>query len=259
MFNGINGFVESLPLLFSLPLLRAVFLNESQISLLGQHISTWEYFYFILAFLLGRFLFSSYVFQWNAAWRLNFLKNYREKHAAELNDTGVQTKGAKWIQTMNFITISYTQLVPGVLFLLLGTVFMYKFALVVLLAAIPFAAVLLVLQRRNAKAQELAAKSLVEFNQSIHSKAKVTAEEINHSYQSRLAASKSDGRNKSFREIAIVGLLLTALIGYQTIEPNASLKSFYIMILFLRGLQHCYTGYIQYQNANANKSFILSH
>ena len=243
-----SGILETLPILASLPLLRAVFLGHEIISLGAFESSLASYTIGLGALLSLRFFIGRWAQYSNASERIALLTEFRKKSPEE--DRQIQKVNfGKSVQAINFLLVGWGQFIPGLLFTLLGLYLSPEFGVITLAIIAVWILVISKIKQQqdfwHAKGSELA-KDIDTLNT-------VEIDEL-HSY--RLKAAKWDAINKNLRELVIISSLIVSLVINNSLGMSQSFDSILIVIVFLRGLQQLFTAYIMSQQLSGLTNFL---
>jgi len=243
-----SGILETLPIIASLPLLRAVFLGHEIITL-GAIESSLVGYAIALGILLSlRFFIGRKAQYSNASERIALLTEFRKETPEEERQIQKVNFG-KSVQAINFLLVGWSQFIPGLLFTLLGLYLSPKFGgITILIISIWMLIIAKIKQQQDfwhAKGSELAKK--------IDTLNAVELDELHHY---RLKAAKWDATNKNLRELVIISSLIVSLVinNYLGMSPN--FDSILIVIVFLRGLQQLFTAYIMSQQLSGLTNFL---
>ena len=245
---AISGILETLPILASLPLLRAVFLGHQMISLGALESGLVSYTIGLGALLSLRFFIGRWAQYSNASERIALLTEFRKETPEEERQIQKVNFG-KSVQAINFLLVGWSQFIPGLLFTLLGLYLSPQFGAITLAIIAVWMLVILKIKQQqdfwHAKGSELA-KDI----DTLHT---VELDEL-HSY--RLKAAKWDATNKNLRELVIISSLIVSLVINNSLGMSPSFDSILIVIVFLRGLQQLFTAYIMSQQLSGLTNFL---
>lgn len=245
---GFSGIIETLPILASLPLLRAVFLGHDTISLGAFESGLVSYTLGLGALLSLRFFIGRWAQYSNASERIALLTKFRKETPEEERQIQKVNYG-KSVQAINFLLVGWSQFIPGLLFTLLGLYLSPKFGAITLAIIAVWMLVISRIKRQqdfwHAKESELA-KDIDTLNT-------VKLDEL-HSY--RLKAAKWDATNKNLRELVIISSLIVSLVINNNLGMSPNFDSILIVIVFLRGLQQLFTAYIMSQQLSGLTNFL---
>ena len=243
-----SGILETLPILASLPLLRAVFLGHEIIALGAVESGLVSYSIGLGVLLSLRFFIGRWAQYSNASERIALLTKFRKETPEEERQIQKVNYG-KSVQAINFLLVGWSQFIPGLLFTLLGLYLSPKFGAITLAIIALWMLVISKIKRQqdfwHAKGSELA-KDVDTLNT-------VELDEL-HSY--RLKAAKWDATNKNLRELVIISSLIVSLVINNSLGMSPSFDSILIVIVFLRGLQQLFTAYIMSQQLSGLTNFL---
>ena len=243
-----SGILETLPILASLPLLRAVFLGHEIISLGAFESSLGSYTIGLGALLSLRFFIGRWAQYSNASERIALLTEFRKETPEEERQIQKVNFG-KSVQAINFLLVGWSQFIPGLLFTLLGLYLSPQFGAITLAIIAVWMLVISKIKQQqdfwHAKGSELA-KDIDSLNTD-------KLEEL-HSY--RLKAAKWDATNKNLRELVIISSLIVSLVINNSLGMSPNFDSILIVIVFLRGLQQLFTAYIMSQQLSGLTNFL---
>lgn len=245
---AISGILETLPILASLPLLRAVFLGHEMISLGAFESNLVSYTIGLGALLSLRFFIGRWAQYSNASERIALLTEFRKETPEEERQIQKVNFG-KSVQAINFLLVGWSQFIPGLLFTLLGLYLSPQFGAITLAIIAVWMLVISKIKQQqdfwHAKGSELA--------KDIDTISTVELDEL-HSY--RLKAAKWDATNKNLRELVIISSLIVSLVINNSLGMSPSFDSILIVIVFLRGLQQLFTAYIMSQQLSGLTNFL---
>lgn len=243
-----SGILETLPILASLPLLRAVFLGHEIIALGAIESSLASYTIGLGALLTLRFFIGRWAQYSNARERISLLTAFRKRTPEEERQVQKVNFG-KSVQAINFLLVGWSQFIPGLLFTLLGLYLSPKFGAITLAIIALWILVISKIKRQqdfwHAKGSELAKKIDI-----------LDAVELDELYHYRLKAAKWDATNKNLRELVIISSLIVSLVINNYLGMSQSFDSILIIIVFLRGLQQLFTAYIMSQQLSGLTNFL---
>ena len=245
---AISGILETLPILASLPLLRAVFLGHEMISLGAFESNLVSYTIGLGALLSLRFFIGRWAQYSNASERIALLTEFRKETPEEERQIQKVNFG-KSVQAINFLLVGWSQFIPGLLFTLLGLYLSPQFGAITLAIIAVWMLVISKIKQQqdfwHAKGSELA--------KDIDTISTVELDEL-HNY--RLKAAKWDATNKNLRELVIISSLIVSLVINNSLGMSPSFDSILIVIVFLRGLQQLFTAYIMSQQLSGLTNFL---
>jgi hypothetical protein len=243
-----SGILETLPILASLPLLRAIFLGHEMISLGAFESGLVSYTIGLGVLLLLRFFIGRWAQYSNASERIALLTTFR-KETSEEERQGQKVNYGKSVQAINFLLVGWSQFIPGLLFTLLGLYLSPKFGVITLVIIATWMLVISKIKQQqdfwHAKGSELA-KDIDTLN----------TIELDELHSNRLKAAKWDATNKNLRELVIISSLIVSLIINNYLGMSPSFDSILIVIVFLRGLQQLFTAYIMSQQLSGLTNFL---
>lgn len=243
-----SGILETLPILASLPLLRAVFLGHEMITLGALESSLVGYAIALGILLSLRFFIGRKAQYSNASERIALLTEFRKETPEEERQIQKVNFG-KSVQAINFLLVGWSQFIPGLLFTLIGLYLSPKFGGITILIISIWMLIIAKIKRQqdfwHAKGSELAKKVDT-----------LNAVELDELHHYRLKAAKWDATNKNLRELVIISSLIVSLVinNYLGMSPN--FDSILIVIVFLRGLQQLFTAYIMSQQLSGLTNFL---
>ena len=243
-----SGILETLPILASLPLLRAVFLGYEMITLGALESSLVGYAIALGILLSLRFFIGRKAQYSNASERIALLTEFRKETPEEERQIQKVNFG-KSVQAINFLLVGWSQFIPGLLFTLIGLYLSPKFGGITILIISIWMLIIAKIKRQqdfwHAKGSELAKKVDT-----------LNAVELDELHHYRLKAAKWDATNKNLRELVIISSLIVSLVinNYLGMSPN--FDSILIVIVFLRGLQQLFTAYIMSQQLSGLTNFL---
>ena len=246
--TGISGILETLPILLSLPLIRTLFLSSEYVVLGNTKIELEHYVVALMLLLLVRLLIGIYSQYVNASTRIRLLADFRV-NSTDLEREKMKTVFGKSVQSINFLLVGWSQLLPGMLFTLAGISLFPSFGIIItsilLLWLIPM---------RILKKQQDASHEKVSALQANLEENTTTTEQWR---DARFKAAKLDSFNKNLREFIIVSTLIIALFAAHAIGLSFDGNSLLVVLMLLRGLQQLFTGYIMAQQVAALKGYLI--
>ncbi|MCO4791992.1 MAG: hypothetical protein KC437_08050, partial [Flavobacteriales bacterium] len=117
--TGISGILETLPILLSLPLIRTLFLNTEDVALGVVHVKLTHYVAGLLLLLVVRLIIGVYSQYLNAAARIALLADFRTNTPLAARNEQKSAFG-KSVQSINFLLVGWSQILPGILFMTAG-------------------------------------------------------------------------------------------------------------------------------------------
>lgn len=245
---AISGILETLPILASLPLLRAVFLGKDTVELGSFEASMLSYAISLAVLLALRFFIGRRAQFANARERIHLLTAFRISSTKE-ERRAQKVNFGKSVQGINFLLVGWSQFVPGMLFTFLGILLAPKFGIITL-GIVGLWAIVLRMVKRNQdnwhkKSSDLANK-IDELN----------TKELEELRTYRIQGARWDAINKNLREIVIISSLIGSLIINNYLGMSSSFSSLLVVIVFLRGLQQLFTAYIMAQQLAGLQNFL---
>jgi len=249
VLTGISGALETLPILFALPLIRGIYLNTPHIAIQGTQFSFKGYTAALLGLLLLRFTLGSWSQFSNAKVRITLLDRINQIPREEIEKPDRISLNQS-VQSINFLFNGWAQFIPGVAFTLLGAYFSPVFGAVTLSILIPWIFVI----RKIKKIQDEKHREVPKLDSELDRKnKKLWAVQ-------RVSAAFWDSINKNLREFIVISTLILSLFLNHSLLGGVSNLSIVVVILYLRGMQQMYTGYIMSQQIVALKpSLSLMH
>lgn len=243
-----SGILETLPVLASLPLLRAVFLDKVVIELSSFEVSMVAYAAALAVLLVLRFFIGRYAQFANARERINLLTEFRISTTKEERKVQKVNFG-KSVQGINFLLVGWSQFVPGILFTILGIILAPKFGIITL-GIVGLWGLIIRLVKRN---QDAWHKKSSDLANKIDQLDTVQLKEL-QTY--RTEGARWDAINKNLREIVIISSLIGSLIINNYLGMSSSFGSLIVVVIFLRGLQQIFTAYIMAQQLAGLQNFL---
>ncbi|MEC8459145.1 MAG: hypothetical protein VXY91_07025 [Bacteroidota bacterium] len=248
--TGIAGVLETLPILFSLPLIKSLFLGYNVVNIGSQELPL-PYFAVLLGLILVlRFLVGRQAQFNNAKTRINLMSNFRQNQSKEFRKLHKVNFG-KSVQSINFLLVGWSQLLPGTLFTLIGLYLSPGFGISALFLIIIW---VLVLSRIKIK-QDYWHSISSELTNRIDALSK---EELKTLSNSKIRAVRWDATNKNLREIVIISSLMLALYLNMSLGRGSNFDSILSIVVLLRGLQQLYTAYIMSQQLSGCKKYLMA-
>lgn len=245
---AISGILETLPILASLPLLRAVFLGKHLVQLGSIEVSLVTYAMALVALLVLKFFIGRFAQFANARERINLLTDFRIS-TTEKERKEHKVNFGKSVQGINFFLVGWSQFVPGLLFTLLGIVLAPKFGIITLIIVGLWALIIRLVKRNqdswHKKSSDLANK-IDELN----------TVQLKELQTFRIEGARWDAINKNLREIVIISSLIGSLMINNYLGMSSSFSSLLVIIVFLRGLQQLFTAYIMAQQLAGLQNFL---
>jgi len=247
---GISGLLETLPILLSLPLIKSIYEGSELIALQNITLPLINYTIILGVVLIIRFALGFYSQFLNASIRIELLSDFREQKSS--NDRQNQKLDfGKSVQGLNFLFIGWSQVFPGIIYSTIGTILSPVFGGITLLIVLVWSVCLRMVKSK----QDL-------WSTKVHS-AQTTLEEegvslnIDQWKKSKFGAAKWDSINKNLRELIVISTLILSLMISYNLDVLKGMDSLFIVVIFLRGLQQLFTGYIMSQQLSALRSFLL--
>lgn len=245
---AISGILETLPILASLPLLRAVFLDKAVVELGSLETSMSSYAMALGVLLILRFFIGRHAQYANARERINLLTEFRIS-ATKQERKEQKVNFGKSVQAINFLLVGWSQFVPGLLFTLLGVLLAPKFGIITL-GMVGLWAIIIRLVKRNQDAWHKKSSDLANKIDDLN-----TAQ-LRELQSYRTEGARWDAINKNLREIVIISSLIGSLIVNNYLGMSSSFNSLFVVIVFLRGLQQLFTAYIMAQQLAGLQNFL---
>ena len=245
--TGISGILETLPILLSLPLIRTLFLSSEFVALGDTKIELGHYVVALMLLLLVRLLIGIYSQYVNASTRIRLLADFRSDSTA-LEREKMKTVFGKSVQSINFLLVGWSQLLPGILFTLAGIALFPSFGIIILCILLLWLVPMRILKKQQDESHEKVStlQANLDENTTI----------IAHWRDARLKAAKLDSLNKNLREFIIVSTLIIALFVAHALGLSFDGNSLLVVLMLLRGLQQLFTGYIMAQQVAALKGYL---
>lgn len=250
---GISGLLETLPILLSLPLIKSIYEGSELIALQNIKLPLITYTIILGVVLIIRFALGFYSQFLNASIRITLLSDFREQKNS--NDRQNQKLDfGKSVQGLNFLFIGWSQVFPGLIYSIIGTLLSPVFGGITLFIVLVWSICLRMVKSK----QDL-------WSTRVHS-AQTTLEEededdnlslnVDQWKQSKFGAAKWDSMNKNLRELIVISTLIISLMISYNLNVLTGMDSLFIVVIFLRGLQQLFTGYIMSQQLSALRSFL---
>ena len=245
--SGISGVLETLPILLSLPLIRTLFLNTEQVFLGSIHVEVVHYVLALLVLLLLRLFVGIYSQFLNASTRIQLLAHFRA-NSPQSERQRLKTVFGKSVQSINFLLVGWSQLLPGLLFSGAGIALFPEFGGIILGILLLWLVPMRVLKNRQDQAHEHVStlQSALDENESITIDWR----------DARYKAARLDSVNKNLREFIIVSTLIVALFLSHALGLSFSDNSLLVILMLLRGMQQLFTAYIMAQQVSALRGFL---
>jgi len=246
--TGISGILETLPILLSLPLIRTLFLSSEHVALGTTKIELRNYVIALILLLLIRLIVGIYSQYINASTRIRLLADFRE-HSTASERAKMKTVFGKSVQSLNFLLVGWSQLLPGILFTLAGIALFPSFGFIILSILFLWLIPMRFLKKRQDESHEIVS----ELQASLEENVTVTAQWRD----ARFKAAKLDSFNKNLREFIIVSTLIIGLFVAHASGISFAGNSLLVILMLLRGLQQLFTGYIMTQQVAALKGYLI--
>ena len=243
-----SGILETLPILASLPLLRAVFLGKVVVELSSFEVSMVAYAAALAVLLVLRFFIGRYAQFANARERINLLTEFRISATKEERNVQKVNFG-KSVQGINFLLVGWSQFVPGVLFTILGIILAPKFGLITL-GIVGLWGLIIRVVKKNQDAWHKKSSDLANKIDQLDN------EQLKELQTFRIEGARWDAINKNLREIVIISSLIGSLIINNHLGMSSSFGSLIVVVVFLRGLQQIFTAYIMAQQLAGLQNFL---
>jgi len=246
---GISGLLETLPILLSLPLIKSIYEGSELIALQNITLPLINYTIILGVVLIIRFALGFYSQFLNASIRIELLSDFREQKSS--NDRQNQKLDfGKSVQGLNFLFIGWSQVFPGIIYSTIGTILSPVFGGITLLIVLVWSVCLRMVKSK----QDL-------WSTKVHSAQTKLEEEgvslnIDQWKKSKFGAAKWDSINKNLRELIVISTLILSLMISYNLDVLKGMDSLFIVVIFLRGLQQLFTGYIMSQQLSALRSFL---
>ena len=250
LITGISGVLETMPILISLPLIRSLFLGYQSVTIAWLELSL-LYFSIVLGIiLLIRFLVGRQAQFLNAKTRIELMTTFRQIQSKKSRQLHKVNFG-KSVQSINFLFVGWSQLLPGIVFTVIGICLSPKFGVITLLI---IGIWVLILSRIKIK-QDFWHANSSDLAKSMDS---LGNEELNTLSSFRINAARWDATNKNLREVVIISSLVLSLFVNNSLGIGADFDSILIIVVLLRGLQQLYTAYIMSQQLSGCHKYLVS-
>ena len=246
--TGISGILETLPILLSLPLIRTLFLSSEYVVLGNTKIELEHYVVALMLLLLVRLLIGIYSQYVNASTRIRLLADFRV-NSTDLEREKMKTVFGKSVQSINFLLVGWSQLLPGMLFTLAGISLFPSFGIIITSILLLWLIPMRILKKQQDESHEKVSALQANLEENT-----TTAEQWR---DARFKAAKLDSFNKNLREFIIVSTLIIALFVAHAIGLSFDGNSLLVVLMLLRGLQQLFTGYIMAQQVAALKGYLI--
>ena len=248
--TGISGILETLPILLSLPLIRTLFLNSKYVALGNVQIELIHYVATLLALLLVRLLIGIYSQFINASTRIRLLAEFRA-NSSSVEREKMKTIFGKSVQSINFLLVGWSQLLPGILFTLAGIALFPSFGIIILAILLLWLFPMRVLKKHQDESHEKVSALQANLEENTTTTAQWR--------DARFKAAKLDSFNKNLREFIIVSTLIIALFVAHALGLSFEGNSLLVILMLLRGLQQLFTAYIMAQQVAALKGYLTEY
>ena len=245
--TGISGILETLPILLSLPLIRTLFLGSEHVTLGNTKVDLGHYVVALMLLLLIRLLIGIYSQYVNASTRIRLLVDFRA-NSTDSERTKMKTVFGKSVQSINFLLVGWSQLLPGVLFTLAGIALFPSFGIIILSILLLWLFPMRILKKQ----QDASHEKVSALQANLEENATTTIQWRD----ARFKAAKLDSFNKNLREFIIVSTLIIALFVAHALGLSFEGNSLLVILMLLRGLQQLFTGYIMAQQVAALKGYL---
>ena len=246
--TGISGILETLPILLSLPLIRTLFLSSEYVVLGNTKIELEHYVVALMLLLLVRLLIGIYSQYVNASTRIRLLADFRV-NSTDLEREKMKTVFGKSVQSINFLLVGWSQLLPGMLFTLAGISLFPSFGIIITSILLLWLIPMRILKKQQDESHEKVSALQAKLEEKT-----TTTEQWR---DARFKAAKLDRFNKNLREFIIVSTLIIALFVAHAIGLSFDGNSLLVVLMLLRGLQQLFTGYIMAQQVAALKGYLI--
>ena len=246
--TGISGILETLPILLSLPLIRTLFLSSEYVVLGNTKIELEHYVVALMLLLLVRLLIGIYSQYVNASTRIRLLADFRVT-STDLEREKMKTVFGKSVQSINFLLVGWSQLLPGMLFTLAGISLFPSFGIIITSILLLWLIPMRILKKQQDESHEKVSALQAKLEENT-----TTTEQWR---DARFKAAKLDSFNKNLREFIIVSTLIIALFAAHAIGLSFDGNSLLVVLMLLRGLQQLFTGYIMAQQVAALKGYLI--
>ena len=246
--TGISGILETLPILLSLPLIRTLFLSSEYVVLGNTKIELEHYVVALMLLLLVRLLIGIYSQYVNASTRIRLLADFRV-NSTDLEREKMKTVFGKSVQSINFLLVGWSQLLPGMLFTLAGISLFPSFGIIITSILLLWLIPMRILKKQQDESHEKVSALQAKLEENT-----TTTEQWR---DARFKAAKLDSFNKNLREFIIVSTLIIALFVAHAIGLSFDGNSLLVVLMLLRGLQQLFTGYIMAQQVAALKGYLI--
>ena len=249
ILTGVSGALETLPILLALPLIRSIYLESPAVSLQGFNIGFSTYTISLVGLLIIRFVLGSWSQHANAKARITLLDKINQI-PKEVLTKPERISLNQCVQSINFFFNGWSQAMPGILFTLSGLYLAPTFGITTIAILLPWIFIIRSIKSVQDKKHSLVPKLESDLDRSDKQLWRVR----------RISAAKWDSINKNLREFVVISTLIISIYLNHAYFPSNTTLSIIVIVLYLRGLQQMYTGYIMSQQISAIKgSLHLKH
>ena len=246
---GTSGLLETLPILLSLPLIKSIYEGSEFIAIQNIQLPLIMYTMILGVVLIIRFALGYYSQFLNASIRITLLSDFRaHKSASERQNQKLDF--GKSVQGLNFLFIGWSQVFPGIIYAAIGTILSPVFGGITLLIVMLWSLCLNMVKSKQDS-----------WSNKVHSSQTALEEgdskDVDLWKNSKFGAAKWDSVNKNLRELIVISTLITSLMISYHLNVLTGMDSLFIVVIFLRGLQQLFTGYIMSQQLSSLKSFLI--
>ena len=196
----------------------------------------------LIRLLIG--IYSQYV---NASTRIRLLADFRV-NSTDSEREKMKTVFGKSVQSINFLLVGWSQLLPGILFTLAGIALFPSFGIIILSILLLWLFPMRILKKQQDASHEKV--SALQANLEENATATIQWRDA------RFKAAKLDSYNKNLREFIIISTLIIALFVAHALGLSFEGNSLLVILMLLRGLQQLFTGYIMAQQVAALKGYL---
>jgi hypothetical protein len=161
----------------------------------------------------------------------------------------MKTVFGKSVQSINFLLVGWSQLLPGILFTLAGIALFPSFGIIILSILLLWFIPMRILKKQQDESHEKV--SALQANLEENTATTVLWRDA------RFKAAKLDSFNKNLREFIIVSTLIIGLFVAHALGLSFAGNSLLVVLMLLRGLQQLFTGYIMAQQVAALKGYLM--
>ena len=227
-----------------------MFLNSENVALGNVQIELIHYVATLLALLLVRLLIGIYSQFINASTRIRLLAEFRA-NSSSVEREKMKTIFGKSVQSINFLLVGWSQLLPGILFTLAGIALFPSFGIIILGILLLWLFPMRVLKKHQDESHEKVSALQVNLEENTTTTAQWR--------DARFKAAKLDSFNKNLREFIIVSTLIIALFVAHALGLSFEGNSLLVILMLLRGLQQLFTAYIMAQQVAALKGYLTEY